>query len=353
MGNGGVIGKVNPVTIDRASGVYELEEVFLESLSESWPGSPPPLDVDFLAIGGGGGAVGYGTDYSMTGGGGAGGYLNSYGSELSGGSSDSENGKPDALALATATNYTVTVGAGASAGQNAGASSVISGTDRNGVNFSQTAAGGAGGGGTASGNANGTNGASGGGATYRVIVDDPPGFYGSYTGGTGTTSQGTDGGNAGGSTAGPYNSYWCSIISNADMCLAAMSYGGGGGGGAGAAGSDGSNSGGGNGGAGLASAITGTSVTRAGGGAGSGRVGGAGSDKVITNGSGGSGQSNAGGGANAGASDTAGNAGTVILRYPSAFTISFDGNVLTGSTTTDGDFKVTEFTAGTGTISFG
>ena len=349
MGNGGIIGKVNPVTIDRASGVYELEEVFLEAFSESWPGSPPPLDVDFLAIGGGGGAVGYGTDYSMTGGGGAGGYLNSYGSESSGANSDSLT----ALALESGTNYTVTVGAGGSAGQNAGSSSVISGTDRNGVNFSQTAAGGAGGGGTASGNANGTNGASGGGATYRVVVANPPGFYGSYTGGDGTTDQGTDGGNAGGSTAGPYNSYWCGILENADMCLAAMSYGGGGGGGAGAAGSDGSNSGGGDGGAGLASAITGASVTRAGGGAGSGRVGGAGSSKVITNGSGGSGQTNAGGGANAGASDAAGNTGTVILRYPNAYTISFDGNALTGTTTTDGDDKVTEFTAGTGTISFG
>ena len=347
MGNGGIMGKVNTVAIDGASGVYELNEVFLSKLEITWPGSPPPLDVDFLVIGGGGGAVGYGTGYNMTGGGGAGGYLNSYGSESSGANSTGLS----ALALAMGTNYTVTVGAGGSAGHNDGADSVLSGTDRNGVSFNHTAAGGGAGGGTTSSDALGNNGGCAGGGSHLVDVENSTGT--AYNNGDGTANQGSNGGSAAGTITGPYNEYWCDLTGDVTHCLAIAQYGGGGGGGAGAAGSDGSTSGGGDGGDGLASSITGASVTRAGGGAGSGRVGSAGADKFITNGSAGSGQSNAGGGANAGASDTAGNAGTVILRYPDAYTISFNGNVLTGTTTTDGDYKVTEFTAGTGTVSFG
>jgi hypothetical protein len=41
----------------------------------------------------------------------------------------------------------------------------------------------------------------------------------------------------------------------------------------------------------------------------------------------------------------------VILRYPSAFTITI-GAGLTGSTSTDGDFNVTTITAGTGNVSW-
>ena len=41
----------------------------------------------------------------------------------------------------------------------------------------------------------------------------------------------------------------------------------------------------------------------------------------------------------------------MILRYPSNLTIN-GGSGLTSSTATDGDKKVTTFTAGTGTIQF-
>jgi hypothetical protein len=41
----------------------------------------------------------------------------------------------------------------------------------------------------------------------------------------------------------------------------------------------------------------------------------------------------------------------VILRYPRIYTIG-GGTGLTFSTSTDGAFKVTSFTAGTGSISF-
>jgi hypothetical protein len=40
----------------------------------------------------------------------------------------------------------------------------------------------------------------------------------------------------------------------------------------------------------------------------------------------------------------------VILRYPNTLTITVSGG-LTSSTATDGSFKVTSVTAGTGTIS--
>jgi hypothetical protein len=40
------------------------------------------------------------------------------------------------------------------------------------------------------------------------------------------------------------------------------------------------------------------------------------------------------------------------LRYPSAYTISNPSGGLTSTTATDGDFKVTTVTAGTGNIQF-
>jgi hypothetical protein len=47
-----------------------------------------------------------------------------------------------------------------------------------------------------------------------------------------------------------------------------------------------------------------------------------------------------------------GGSGVVILRYSNAFTISNPGGGLTFTTATDGDAKVTTFTAGTGNVSF-
>jgi hypothetical protein len=40
----------------------------------------------------------------------------------------------------------------------------------------------------------------------------------------------------------------------------------------------------------------------------------------------------------------------VILRYPSGYTLTASG--VTASTSTDGSFKVTTITSGTGTVSF-
>ena len=139
-----------------------------------------------------------------------------------------------------------------------------------------------------------------------------------------------------------------------------------GGGGASAVGVDSSSTG--NGGAGKSSSITGSAVTRAGGGG-----GGAYSDQASTvGGSGGGGRgafgsnhnadagtANTGGGGGGGARDTGGTlraannggSGVVILRYSDTYSITV-GAGLTSSTTTDGDFKVTTFTAGADLISF-
>jgi hypothetical protein len=64
---------------------------------------------------------------------------------------------------------------------------------------------------------------------------------------------------------------------------------------------------------------------------------------VVNTGSGGGGAANATGGA--------GGSGIVILRYPSAFTITI-GAGLTGSTSTVGANKVTSITAGSGNVSW-
>ena len=141
--------------------------------------------------------------------------------------------------------------------------------------------------------------------------------------GAGTTGQGHDGG------AGNNSS----------------STSGGSGGGAGSAGTAGINfqTGSVSVGAGLSSSITGSAVTRAlGGGQGQqGNTGTSGSANTGTGGRGTGGTSNAG----------TGGSGVVILRYPNTFTITV-GSGLTSSTATDGDDKVTTFTAGTDTVSF-
>ena len=47
-----------------------------------------------------------------------------------------------------------------------------------------------------------------------------------------------------------------------------------------------------------------------------------------------------------------GGSGIVIVRYPNTYDITV-GAGLTSSTVTDGDFKATSFTAGTGTFQLG
>lgn len=280
-----------------------------------------PLVVDYLVIAGGAGGG------NLGGGGGAGGYRNSYASENSGGGGSSES----AHALQTSTNYNVTVGGGGAGSTNAnnngtnGVNSVFTGTS------TITSIGGGGGGSHYQGN--GVAGGSGGGARSAGN---------SNSGGAGTANQGY----AGGSNTTTSN------------------YGAGGGGGAGGAGGNGSGSSGGAGGAGLASLITGSSVTRAGGGGGgiqnsaTGGTGAAGggngsgntttaSSATANTGSGGGGGGYHGGFGNGGS----GGSGIVILRYPSAYSITI-GSGLVGTTATSGSDKITTFTAGTGTISF-
>ena len=199
--------------------------------SDLWDGTANYL---ILAGGGGGGGV-------IDGGGGAGGYRASWGTGTDGtsGNSGGLSSLETALNLNSGIAYSITVGQG---GQGAlgynnttnmrghkGRTSSISGSDITTV----TTTGGGGGSGYANGNHTDRNGGSGGGAAYA-----------SYTGGTGTTGEGFAGGNG--------------VISNEA----------GGGGGAGAVGGNASADVGGDGGDGLASTITGSSITRAGGGGG-------------------------------------------------------------------------------------
>jgi hypothetical protein len=72
------------------------------------------------------------------------------------------------------------------------------------------------------------------------------------------------------------------------------------------------------------------------------------SGTANTGGGGGGGGNTSGTASNGGA----GGSGVVILRYPIAFTIINLGGGLTFTTTTDGNYKVTTFTVGTGNIQF-
>jgi hypothetical protein len=286
---------------------------------ESTAGLLIPYSVDFLVIaGGGGGGAGSG------GGGGAGGYRNSYSTETSGGGGSSEA----SLSFLPGTVYTVTVGAGG-AGANAphtirgfnGVDSSISGTGITTI----TSAGGGGGGSNGSGVQTGSNGGSGGGAGSASNA-------GVIAGGSGTANQGYGGGSSDG---GPFPNRK-----------------GGGGGGASAVGVNATTTVAGNGGDGLASSITGSSITRGGGGGGGGTSG---VGTVGTGGAGGggtgslnttatAGTANTGGGAGGSADSVAGiggGSGVVILRMPTA---NYSGTT-TGSptVTTDGSDKVIVF----------
>jgi len=265
---------------------------------------PTPYSVDFLVIAGGAGGGWFSAAGNGVGGGGAGGYRNSYSTEASGGGGSSET----ELTFSGGTIYTITVGAGGGAGTDItlkgvnGSNSVISGSD-----ISTITSTGGGGGATNSPYWVGSSGGSGGGGVDGQV------------GGSGTANQGFAGGT--GSGAGPGRV-------------------GGGGGGASAVGTNGSSSGGGVGGAGLASSITGSSVTRAGGGgggatsnvAGAGGTGGGGSGSYNAAGVAGTANTGSGGGGGGGGPSYyggAGGSGVVILRMP---TSSYSG-VTTGSPT--------------------
>jgi len=273
------------------------------------------FSADYLVIAGGGGGGGQANFNTFGGGGGAGGYR-SFTSQF----------------LNVATNYTVTVGAGGAGGSNAvgvkGSDSVFSTITSTG--------GGLGGTSTISGGSGGSGGGGGSITTDNALGNTP----------STSPSQGSNGG------AGTGNQ----ISTSAS----------GGGGGSSAVGSNASASTGGAGGAGTASSITGSSVTRAGGGGGAGTVtqgaggNGGGGAGVINAGGGsaGAGTVNTGGGGGGGGYTTsatvggAGGSGVVIIKYPDTLTVSNSGGGLTFSTSSAGGFKVTSFTAGTGTIQF-
>jgi hypothetical protein len=269
--------------------------------------SSEPPKFDFLVIAGGGGG---GRDATGAGGGGgAGGYRTSVGT--SGGSAVAE----PALYMIPGT-YTVTVGAGGAADSTGSLSQA----------FSIVSIGGAYGGNQ---DRRQPFGGSGGGA-------DSDGGSGSRTGGAGIPGQGRNGGTA--------------IFQNSVSPAA-------GGGGAQNVGVDSITNVAGNGGAGIASTITGSSVTRAGGGGGGiitgtvGTGGAGGGGNGSTTGTAGSGTVNTGSGGGGTYNGTAGSGGSglVVLKYPDSITLTIGGG-LTSSTTSAGGFKVTTFTAGTDTI---
>ena len=262
--------------------------------------TPQSVTIDYLVIGGGGGGGSEDSGYWAAGGG-AGGYRNSFNSEASGGGGSSET----ALTLNTGITLTATVGDGGAKGPNGGSNGTVGvNTTLIGTGVSITSNGGGYGGGGGSGGNNGGAGGSGGGGA--------DGTSPSKSGGAGTTNQGFAGGSASGNT-------------------------GGSGGGAGGAGGNGSNI---NlaGGIGLASSITGSSVTRGVGGIGA--VNGGPGTVSPNTGLGGAGDAQGSG------YQANGSSGVVILRVA---TSQYSGTT-TGSptVTTDGSDKVITFT-GTGT----
>jgi len=298
-----------------------------------------PVEVSYLVIAGGGGSSGG----HQSGGGGAGGYRNSYASETSGGGGSTET----PLSLSPGTNYTVTIGAGGAGGIAIGSTQGGANKGSNGSDSVFSTITSVGGGGSASyfhqpiPNNIGNSGGSGGGAGP---------VSGSVVGSTraaGTANQGYAGGGCNG-YADPYM--------------------GGGGGGAGAVGDDAGAAGViGNGGVGLSSSITGTATFRGGGGGGSGWSSSYNPGTGGNGGGGNGGQMWAGGtytAPTAGTANTggggggepqmntvgaAGGSGIVILRYSNVYALTATGT-LVKSTATDGNSKVTTFTAGTGDI---
>jgi hypothetical protein len=264
---------------------------------------PVTYSVDFLVIAGGGGG---GSGPAVGGAGGAGGYRSSnatYGGSGGGGSAESS------LTFSAGTVYTVTVGAGgASAGSiglgNNGVNSSISGTGITTI----TSTGGGGGGNTGNGASGGSGGGGSGASTSSASGTANQGYGGGFQNNTGYGSSGGGGAGAvGGNSTGPNS------ISNIA----------------------------GNGGNGVASTITGSSVTRGGGGGGSdwdggnfgtGGTGGGGrgaSNYSTSNAVDGTANTGGGGGGDNSNARTGGGSGVVILRMPTA---SYSGTT-TGSPT--------------------
>ena len=259
-----------PIT-SAADGIWKLRGVRNARMGGDWPMVPLPTFEYLIVAGGGGGA----TDIDVGGGGGAGGLLSG------------------STTLAYGQTYSIQVGGGGSGGTGPDSTGVGGGSNgTQGGNSTALGFTAIGGGFGATRNNNGGAGGSGGGAGDRVVG-------GTSTGGLGTAGQGFNGGN---SPVVNSNSGW-------DQ---------GGGGGAGGAANTFTP------GPGLASSITGTSVTYAAGGRGSGY------DFIPTLGAVNTG--NGGGGCRAGGS------GIVVIRY-------LGNQVATGGTiTTSGGYTIHTFT---------
>ena len=300
-------------------------KVYNGSSWNAMSGSTFPVPIDYLVVGGGGGA---GKDNSAglgyTGGAGAGGYLSSKDTQGRGVAA------ADTPEFASGTNITITVGGGGAA-ESKGSSSTF---------YNVTALGG----GIPSDSNAEKAGGCGAGASASSIDDTDVGGVGSH---------GYDGGDNNGANGAT-----------------------GGGGGAGAAGGEPANSSsttGGNGGIGnVTTILTSSTATTVGvGEVNSGNVyfaGGGGGSANTTQGTGGlGGGGDAGSGASYnGAAKTgggtggiyhqnvtgSGGSGVVIIRYPATHTLTSDGsdNGLTVNTYTEGSFKVSVYTAGSGTI---
>ena len=307
----------------------------------SWDdlGGIAAFQLQYVIVGGGGsGPTAYGSANIAGGGGGAGGYISSVIGENSGGGLSSHQ----IMYVAPSTNYPVSIGAGG-AGYTSGTRQ-DAGLMGTGTYFNNITAEGGGGGqsyGEPSHTGKGGMGGSGGGRGSYINRS-----WGSTVGPDGITGQGYKGGNS-------------QQVYNGAANAA------GGGGGASAAGGNGSSNNGGDGGAGVATSISGSSVTYAGGGGGGaystqGTGGAGGGADGVKNANGNAGTANTGGGAGGIYITNAtqryggnGGSGIVILRYPNTFTISQTGLTFeTGGEQTTGTDKYVVITAGTGTVSW-
>ena len=300
----GYIGASPTQSSSANTGVFDVNDVTDLLADNQW--SLQDFPVQYLVVAGGGGASTASSSANRPGGGaGAGGYRNSYASETSGGNSTTESTHSTILG----TSYTVTVGGGGSGGSGNYLRSGTKGADSV---FSTITS--EGGGAVLVNDGADEDGGSGGG-----------GMHNNGAGGDGIAGQGHDGGDTNNAT----------------------SQTGGGGGGAGSAGGNNVHfqSGTSNNGAGLASSITGSSVTRA--------VGGSAGQQGTTSGVNASANTGSGGGgSSSNGSSGNGGSGVVILRYSNLYTITVGSGLTHGSEQTDGDDKYIVFTAGTDTVSF-
>jgi len=282
---------------------------------------PAAFQASILVIAGGGaGGWAQGGD-GGAGGGGGGGYR-----EFSG------------YNLLSSTNYTVTVGAGGAVTSTSsanGEASIFSGVTASGGGAGGRVIGGSAGNGAAGGSGGGgagRNGTAGSPGTATTITAYPTLELYSIQGFAGGTSPNPGMGSAGGGA---------SAVGGAA-----------GSGGGGNANSNHRNS-----------SINGTSTSRAGGGGGGGTGGGGTGSGGSGNGgnsntNGSAGTANTGGGGGGACSNPndktggAGGSGVVILRYLTASGTITIGAGLTGTTATDGSYKVTTITAGTGNVSW-